>query len=125
MGSPAQKLREFAGQIYDARTRRPATRNQIRYARLVEQGRCVACAEKLPEGRTQRKCAPCLEQWYRKRTDLDKYELDVVVPEQRARIEVKQGERCKKCWLLLPHDGCLPTIEQYASSRRGSGMEGA
>lgn len=33
-------------------------------------------------------------------------------------IDDMSGERCGKCGLRLPHDGCLMTSRDYAESRR-------
>lgn len=71
----------------------------------------------------------------RVKADVYGFEVSPVSHENRrgVKYETAQHEeelsrsvpRCPRCWLALPHAGCLPTITDLASSRRGdaTGLE--
>ncbi len=114
MGSAPQQLTTYGGEVYDAKTRRKATANQIRYARLVEGHRCVICADKLRPAWKQRKCPACLERWMHVRSEprravveLSPETLGETPAEGRIAREIASGARCKRCWLTLPHANCI------------------
>jgi hypothetical protein len=114
MGSAPQQLTTYCGEVYDAKTRRKATANQLRYAKLVAEHRCVNCADKLRPAWKQRKCPTCLERWMHVRSEprravkaLSEETPGDVPGEGRIAREIANGERCARCWLRLPHANCI------------------
>ena len=85
------------------------------YWKKVEEHRCVVCGFDLPIGYLRRRCRTCSLLETERRTGRD-MALPVIAKEEEPRVDLTG--RCPKCHLVLPHDGCLPTIYAYASNRR-------
>lgn len=86
-----------------------------RYWDLKAKHRCTLCANRLPEKHPFSKCDECLGR------------MQVIAKGCRIRQSAKLAEpsppprskvpRCPRCWLVLPHEGCLPTSHTYAQKR--------
>lgn len=81
------------------------------YRRMKAEGRCVNCASRLPPGWTPVRCSSCLGK------DMAAHVKRV---EAEAAEPVADVPRCR-CGLALPCNSCLPSIDFYATSRRGPG----
>lgn len=65
----------------------------------------------------------------RAKADIYGFDVSPVSPENRKGVkyetaarneeEARNVPRCPRCFLALPHAGCLPTITELASSRHG------
>lgn len=85
------------------------------YAQRRSQGLCLRCGAQLSDYHAT--CLSCRQ----------KLKARFLVPRSVEYREDKLppvhegGERCPRCLLLLPHEGCLPSIYELAAGRRGPG----